>query len=348
MNDHHPLPSRYQEVLDALIADYIASASPVGSRTLSKRLSLRLSPATIRNVMSDLTDMGFLSQPHTSSGRIPTENGLRYYAESLLHVRDLSSEEQTLIRERCGDGHEGIGQYLRKTSAVLSTISHYVGLVMTPGGGDIHFRHIEFLPLSRGKLLGIFVATNGIVQNRVLEVDGEYTFSDLEKINNFCNRAFSGLNLDEARRKVVLELESAQVEYDRLLTSALLFSEEVFQSVPQSDLMIAGEARLAGVPEFAEVGRLRELLEVLEEKQQLLKLLDRCREAEGVQIFVGSASTDIPSLPASVVTAPYRRDGRVVGMLGVIGPKRMNYSHVIPIVDFTSKLVSDFLGEVER
>ena len=329
MNDQ--LTTRHRDVLGILVADYIASSLPIGSRTIAKRMALHLSPATIRHVMADLTDMGLLTQPHTSAGRVPTVNGLRYYVESLLEVHELSPDEQDHVREHCHATSNGLQGFMRQTSTILSAMSRYVGLVVMPGGEDIFFKHIEFIRLTRQKLLGIFVAQSGMVHNQLITVDEEWSTIDLEKINHFCNRAFMGLNLSDAREKIARELEHAQRDYDRLLKHALYYTDRLLAAVPADAVMMEGETQL------------QELRCVLEEKQRIMTILDRCREGEGVKIFIGAESDGTSTLPASVVTAPYRRHGRTVGVLGVVGPQCMNYSQVVPVVDFTAKLVSDFL-----
>ena len=336
------LPERYREILQLLISDYITSAEPVGSRSLAKRHSGNLSPATIRNVMADLTEMGLLEQPHTSAGRIPTEAAFQYYVESLLHIHDLSDVEKESIRQQCFQ-KGGIEQFLHRTSGALSSMSRYIGLVVMPGWQEIELKQVEFLRLSRGRLLGIFVAQNGLVQNQLIEVDEDFTFLDLEKINNFCNRTFSGLNLSEARQKISQELESERADYDHLLRQAFLFSEKLFASVPAKEVVIEGEEHLVEHPEFSELEELKKLMAKLEAKQRILKLLDRCHEGEGVKIFVGSRAQE-EGVPLSVISASYRKGGHVVGTLGVIGPTRMDYSRIVSVVDFTSKLVSDYLN----
>lgn len=330
------LPERHREVLNILISDYLASALPVGSQSIAQKIHSRLSSATIRHVMADLTTMGFLSQPHTSAGRLPTTNGLRYYVDRLLEVHDLSEDEQDLLRHRCGEQGGDVQAFLRRTSSVLSLLSQHVGLVLLPGGEDIIFKYIEFIRLSRGKLLGIFVSQGGMVHNRLLDVDEDVSYADLEKMNNFSNRVLVGLNLTDARAKVATELEYMRADYDRLLRQSLQYSDRLLAAVPLRDMVIER-------PEFGTLEQVRELQQTLEERQRLLSLLDCARESEGVKIFIGTSSADAETIPTSVVSAPYRHGHRAIGVLGVIGPSRMNYSHVVPIVDFTAKLVSDFL-----
>jgi heat-inducible transcriptional repressor len=336
------LSTRDRDILELLIADYIASAQPVGSRTIAKHHPAHLSPATIRNVMADLEEKGYLIQPHTSAGRIPTARAMRYYVDSILNVRELDDDERRRIEQRYAGAREGLDSLLRRTSTILSAISHYAGIVAAPRAEQIAFKHIEFIPLSRTRLLGIFVAQSGMVQNRIIECSQEFTYPELERINNYCNGAFLGLTLSEAREKAERELSDERVEYDKLLKKAMTMSNELLQEVSDGNVMIDGEQKLMDAPEFSRVESLKQILAALEEKQMIVKLLDRCLESRGVHIFIGSES-EFPVEGISMVTAPYRRKGKLIGTLGVIGPTRMDYSNVIPVVDFTAKLVSDLM-----
>ncbi len=340
-----PLSKRDQEILDILISDYISTAAPVGSKTIAGKHNANLSPATIRSVMADLEERGLLKQPHTSAGRVPTAEGLRYYVDCLLRCHDLSRDEREKVRRFYNSNELSVDEVIGRTSKLLSTISNYVGLIQTPGWDRIVFKQLEFIALSRGRLLGIFVSQEGFVQNRVIDVSEEYSYPDLERINRYCNSAFLGLTLEDARAKIASELEIAKRDYDRLLARALVFSQEVFSGVPDSDIIVEGEEHLMDSPEFSDTGRLRELIEVFEEKKELLHLLDRCREVDGVKIFIGAEAGGVAAMEqVSVITAPYRKDGHVIGTIGVIGPTRMDYSRVVPIVDFTAKVLEDILN----
>jgi len=336
------LSGRDSDILELLIADYIASAQPVGSRTIAKRYNARLSAATVRNVMADLTERGYLHQPHTSAGRVPTERAMRYYVDTLMNVRELDENERELIRERFDGADTGLDKILRRTSSILSTISHYAGIVTCPHADQIAFKHVEFLPLSRKRLLGIFVDRSGTVQNTIIDTDREYTYPELERINNYIANSFVGLTLSEARDKAKKELEGEQTHYDKLLARAMMMSHELLNSVTDGEVVFEGERRLMDTPEFSEVDTLKELLSALEEKRQIVNLLEQCGENEGVKIFIGSESS-VPVEGVSLVTAPYKRGGKIIGTLGVVGPTRMDYSHVIPVVDFTAKLVGDLI-----
>ncbi len=338
------LNNRYHDILSHLITDYIATSGAVGSGQLSKKMALRLSPATIRNVMADLEEMGYLSQPHTSAGRIPTQKGLRYYVDTLVGERTLTDDEKRTIQEQYQMPEKDIRSLMLKTGKVLASFSKYAGLVLTPKLEKTLFKHIEFLPLSSGKLLGIFVSQTGVVENIILETKEEINYRELEKINNYCNASFVGLSLEEAIEKVNYELSLANQEYDKLLTKALLLSQELLTHIETSDLVVEGETQLLETPEFSTVGRVKELMKILEEKKQLLQMLDSCLMSPGVRIFIGSESHCDAAKNLSFITATYKQGRHIVGTLGVIGPTRMDYAKVIPVVDFTAKFVSDLLA----
>lgn len=337
------ISKRDREIFRMLVADYIATADPVGSRTIAKKHPSHLSPATVRNIMSDLTEMGLISKPHTSAGRVPTASGFRYYVNSLLKRRELTEKEMETIRERCIEDERNIESVLQRTSRILAAVSHYVGLVVTPLANEIVFKRIDFVPLSQYKLLGIFVSMDGQVENRLIEIGEELTYPEIEHITNYLNESLVGLKLDEALEKIGRELEVERADYDVLLKKAMVFSKTVLEGVSQGDIVVEGETQLLDAPEFAEAGRFRRLLKAIEEKEGILRILTRCRDAQGVSIFLG-ADADMDGINTlGIVGAPYLKDGRAIGTLGVIGPMRMDYSRVVPIVDFTAKVLSDAL-----
>lgn len=335
------LGDRYQEILGQVAADYIATASAVGSREISKKLNQRLSPATIRNVLKDLEEMGYLKQPHTSAGRIPTEKGLRFYVDTFVEKSSLTSEEQKEIEAHYQIPEKDIRSLMHKTSKILATLSKYVSLVAAPKLERTTFKHMEFLPLSQGRLLGIFVTQTGGVENRILEINRTLNYAELEKINNYCNACFAGLTLEEAKEKAATELAQAQNDYDQLLTEALLLSQIFLGGMNQQELVTDGEAELINSKEFSTIEEVQTLLNSLEEKQQLLKILDSCLESPGVRIFIGTESRCEATKDFSLITATYSKDQRLLGTIGVIGPTRMNYAKAIAVVDFTAKMMSD-------
>lgn len=329
------LNQRYQDILGQVVTDYIATASAVGSRQISKRMERHLSPATIRNVLKDLEEMGYLKQPHTSAGRLPTDKGLRFYVDTFVEKHPLSEQEEREIQTQYKLPEKDIRSLMQKTSTVLATLSQCVSLVLTPRLERTTFKHIEFLPLSKQRVLGIFVSQAGTVENKILETSEELNYRDLEKINNYANASFLGLTFEEAREKLAKELSHEHLEYDRLLSKALLLSQKLFDGMEKSELMVEGE--------FSTLERVKELLQSLEEKEQILKILDSCLKNPGVRIFIGAESQCGTMKDLSLITATYSQDGKLLGTLGVIGPTSMNYSKMISIVDFTAKIVSDLL-----
>lgn len=338
------LTQRDIDVLSLLISEYVATASPVGSNAIAKRGGLGLSSATIRSVMAKMEEMGLLTHTHTSSGRIPTSEGLRYYVNTIINKREISEEEKEMIRRQFSGSGTSVEDVLKRTGRILSLVSNYTGLVVMPKPEHITFKHMEFLPLSTGKLLGIFVSREGMVHNRIIELDEEMTYPDIEKITNYCNNAYYGYSLEEALSKATKELEDTRAQYDRILSRALIWSKELMDEASESELVVHGEAKLLKEPEFSDVEKLKKVIEAIEEKKGLVHLLNRAAESEEVSVFIGNESPLSQVDSCSIVISSYKKDGRIAGTLGVIGPTRMNYSHVIPTIDFTAKIVNEMLS----
>ncbi len=337
------LNERSQNILEAIVEDYIASAEPVGSRAITRRHSFNLSPASVRNVMSDLEEMGFLCSPHTSAGRIPTEKGFHYYIDSLLKIRDLSKEEQQRLTKSYRFQGMKLEDIMQEVGRVMSGLSNYTGLVMAPKFASTVFRQIEFVRLSHGRLLVIYVSESGLVQNKVIEADPSLTNRDLEQISNYLNRELTGLSIAAVREKIAQQLQQERVRYNKLQQRALNLSREALQEEGESQVFVAGTALMLEQPEFSTPEQMRRILQTLESKRQLIDLLDSSQQAEGVQIFIGSQSSHAEIDGCSLITSKYSNQKGAIGTLGVIGPMRMDYSQVIPIVDFTAQLVSRIL-----
>lgn len=335
---------RGEEVLSSLISAFVDTGKAVGSATLAGHMGSRVSSATIRNVMGDLEEMGLLTHRHTSGGRVPTDKGFRYYVDRLLKVEPLSRKKVSDIKLKYADSSYTVANIFKKTSGILSKLSSYAGLVIAPLMAEMVVKHMEFIPLSRNRILGIFVGADGLVENRIIKAEGEFTYSYLEKINNYCNRAFYGLTLSEAKNKIDKEMEAAQKEYDELINRALLLSQKLFLDVEKAELFVDGESQLLCMPEFSDFTRAVPLMDMLEEKKRLIDILNNAMESDRVNIFIGSESGYDAMSDCSVVAASYKKEGRVLGTLGVIGPMRMDYSKVVPIVDCTASLIGDFLG----
>jgi heat-inducible transcriptional repressor len=334
------MDKRAQSLLKTLIERYIADGQPVGSRTLSRASGLELSPATIRNVMSDLEDMGLISSPHISAGRVPTPRGYRLFVDTLLTVRPLHDEQTVQIQG--GLQTDEPQRVLSSAAALLSSLSNFAGVVMTPRRSSL-FRQVEFLRLGDRRILLIIVTPEGDVQNRILLVERDYTASQLVEAANILNSNFAGLSLEDVQAKLHSDLLGLRDDMTRLMSQAVHASGQAFNE-GAAPVMISGERNLLDVADLSDnMMRLRQLFDVFDHKTSLLQLLDATRRAEGVQIFIGGESELVPMEELSVVVAPYEVDGRVVGTLGVVGPTRMAYERVIPIVDITAKLVSSAL-----
>jgi len=337
------LDKRARLLLKTLVERYIADGQPVGSRALAKISGLELSPATIRNVMSDLEDLGFVSSPHTSAGRIPTPRGYRLFVDSMLTVQPLETAQSDIIH---GQMQIAEPQRAIQTAAqLLSNLSHFAGVVLTPRRTST-FRQVEFLRLSERRVLMIVVAPDGDVHNRILLTDRPYTQAQLVEAANALNQNFAGTSFEDARRRLEGDLLQLRAEIHALMNVAVRAGAE---AVEQSDpVVISGERNLLGINDLAaDMGKLRALFDLFEHKARLAGLLDDSSRAQGVQIYIGGESKLAPLDEMSMVVAPYEVRGKVVGTLGVIGPTRMAYERVIPIVDITAKVLSGALSREE-
>jgi heat-inducible transcriptional repressor len=340
MQEH--LSERSRHILEAIIEDYIISAEPVGSRTISRSHGLSLSPASVRNVMADLEEMGFLTSPHTSAGRVPTDKAYRFYVDSLVGSSRIAREEREEIRKRCSLTGRDIGVVLKETSRLLSSGAHYMGIVVAPRFTANVFRHIEFLKLGGKRLLAIFVSQNGTVQNKIIETDEELQLADMTRMSNYLDDLLKGLTITQVKNRILEEMQEEKIRYDVLLARALKLSQQTLEGA-DAEVFIEGQANILEQPEFADVAKMKEIIRAFEEKGQLLALLERSMAAEGVQIFIGSESHLNRMSGMSLVTSTYMTGKNTLGILGVIGPTRMGYAKVIPIVDYTARQVSRLL-----
>lgn len=336
------LSERAQILLKTLVERYIAEGQPVGSRALSKYSGLDLSPASIRNVMADLEEMGFIASPHTSAGRIPTARGYRFFVDTLLKIKPLDTVQ---INQLEGQLHaENTQKLVTSASQILSDLTHFAGVVMTPRR-SAGFRHIEFLKLSETRILLILVTPEGDVQNRIIFTDKSYSPAELVEAANILNQNYAGLTFDEIRKRIHDELRQLREDMTRLMTAALDAGNKA-ASESAEEVVISGEGNLLDIQELSSnMSNLKKLFELFERKTGLLQILDISSRAHGVQIFIGGESGLAPLDECSVVTAPYEVDGQIVGTVGVIGPTRMAYERVIPIVDITAKLLSSALAQ---
>lgn len=338
------LNERAQHLLKALVERHISDGQPVGSRTLSRDCGLELSPATIRNVMADLEDFGFVRSPHTSAGRVPTVRGYRFFVDSLLQIKKLNSLEIQQL-QRAVDVTQNTTELVQSVSMLLSGVTRLAGLVMLPRHNIQMLRHIEFLPLSRHRVLVILVLNEHEVHNRIIDVEREFSAADLQQASNLLNERFAGRDLLQIRNDLLNELQATRESMNALMETALAMAGKVFENDDETeDYVLQGQTNLMNFAELADMEKLRQLFEAFSEKREILHLLDRCIDARGVQIFIGEESGYQALDECSVVTAPYTVEGKVLGVLGVIGPTRMAYERVIPIVDVTARLLSSALN----
>jgi heat-inducible transcriptional repressor len=345
---HSPqLSERSLHLFKALVEHFIDDGTPVGSRTLSKDSSLGLSPATIRNVMADLEDVGLLQSPHTSAGRIPTAKGYRLFVDSLLRVNDLnSSQVEEMARQL--DPDSDFQSLMQRTSSMLSDVTQLAGVIMLPRTEQSILQHIEFVSLSSNRVLVILVVNDREVQNKIINTDKTYSASELQQVSNYLNEIFVGKDLNHVRTSILEELEKMKEQVTQSMQSAIEMAQKAFNSdttkSDSDDLLFSGQTNLMDVAELGEADQLKKLFETFNQKRDILHLLEQAINADGMQIFIGEeAGYDVLD-NCSVVTSPYEADGQILGVLGVIGPTRMHYDRVIPIVDITAKMLGAALN----
>lgn len=339
------LPERSLFLFKSLVEHFINDGQPVGSRTLVRDLDLDLSAATIRNVMADLEDMGFLHSPHTSAGRIPTARGYRLFVDSLLRVNDLGSEEIHRIAEEMDSG-DSIQNLLERTSSMLSDITHLASVVMLPRLEHSTLNQVEFMSLSDKRVLVILVMSDNEIQNRIIHTARTFSASELEQAANYLNKMFSGKDLPEIRKEMLAELEGMKDNVNQLMQAAIEMAQQAIESGTKDDCVIAGETNLMGVSGWGDIDRLKRLFDTFNQKRDILHLLEQSINAKGVQLFIGEESGYEVLDDCSIVTSPYESEGQILGVLGVIGPTRMDYERVIPIVDLTAKMLGSALNSM--
>jgi heat-inducible transcriptional repressor len=337
------LDERAKTLLKTLVERYIADGQPVGSRTLSRASGLDLSPATIRNVMADLEDLGLIASPHTSAGRIPTARGYRLFVDTMLTAQPLDMRMATAPIESQLQADQPQQRVITNAAHILSSLSSFVGVITAPRKASV-FHHIEFLRLSERRVLVILVAPDGDVQNRVIVTAQDYTQSQLVEASNYLTAQYAGLTIEEVRERLKSEVDALRGEIAALMQAAVQTGSEAMAD-NQEQVVISGERNLLTVQDFSsDMGSLRKLFDMFEQKTQLMRLLDVSSRAEGVRIYIGGESLVVPFEELSVVSSPYEVNGQVVGTLGVIGPTRMAYDRMIQIVDITARLVGNALS----
>lgn len=346
-SDDPILNERAQYLLKCLVDHYIREGQPVGSRTLARMLDIELSSATIRNVMADLEDLGLICAPHTSAGRIPTVRGYRLFVDTLLQVKPLEKTEIQRLHQHFSPRESGLKEQsvLSLASNMLSEITHLAGIVMLPRYETKALRHVEFLPLSNKRVLVVLVINQQEVQNRIIQTSRDYSESELQRAANYLNEAFCGKDLHQVREALLEAMQNDRMSLDLMMQGLMEVAEKAFinEDDESDELLIAGQTNLMGIADLSNIDKLRELFAAFNQKHDILHLLDQVINAQGVQIFIGEESGYHMLGDCSLVTAPYHNEGEKIGVLGVIGPTRMPYERVIPIVDLTARLVSNAL-----
>jgi heat-inducible transcriptional repressor len=339
------LSERAQYLFKALVERYIRDGQPVGSRTLSRDSALNLSPATVRNVMADLEDSGLLRAPHTSAGRVPTNQGYRLFVDTLLRVEPPETAQVAMLKEQL-DSAPNRNALMESVSSLLSDITHMAGVIMLPRQEQVTLRQVEFLSLSDDQVLVILVVNEREVQNRVIRTGRPYSPSELQQAANYLNSVCAGKDLLTVREQILKELRDARETMNTMMAAAVEMAEKALVTDPEFDeVMVAGQINLMDSGELADMEKLRRLFEAFNEKRDLLHLLDQSLSVRGIQIFIGEESGHNALDECSVITAPYGDEERVLGVLGVIGPTRMAYDRVIPVVDITARLLSAALNK---
>lgn len=350
VSEHNILEDRSSNILIAVVCNYISTAEPVGSRTIARKYDFGISPATIRNIMSDLEEMGFLVQPYTSAGRVPTDKGFRFYVDHLHSRRRLCDVEWSTIQKALYTETD-LEHLMKKTTDLLSLLSNQVSLVLAHNLRSTICRHIDFIKLTDSQVLVIFVSEAGLVHKRVISIEEEVTQDQLDTMSKFLTSELMGLSLTKIRKKLVDIMETEKVHFDQLFTSAIKFSQQFFsEATDDSELYVSGTLNIMSQPEFADVEKMKTLFKAFEEKRLLIQILDKCMDDSGeiVKVIIGQESAVENMQDLSFVISSYKHGERSLGVIGVLGPKRMDYTQVIPIVEYTAKTMTTLLtGRME-
>lgn len=335
---------RAKKILHAVVSEYLATGEAVGSHTVQKRYSLEVSAATVRNVMGDLEELGLLRHTHVSGGRIPTDRGLRYYVDTLLRVRSLTAGEKDGMRERLGSVAD-LPDLLQRTTRLLSDLSHLAVVVQLPRPTSDVVDHVEFVRLRDGSMLAVIAATSGQIQNKLVAVDFPISAAELDRVNNYLNDLVGGVSLDQLRVRIEKEIASERAQRDLITQRALAMAAAAVPDATSSGMLVEGQSNLLSGNSALDLDRAKTMLRTLEDKDRMLRLLERTIGAPGICVFIGAEANLADLTDISVVTSTYGNDGRPLGTIGVIGPSRMNYSRVIPLVDFTAEMLTESLGK---
>ncbi len=343
------LDERKQKVLLAIIKDYISTAEPVGSRTISKKYELGVSPATIRNEMSDLEELGYIEQPHTSAGRIPSDLGYRYYVDCLMKKKVLSNEEAESVIKGVRSKARDVGTVLQQTNKIISNITNYTSMVTGPQFRKSNLRHCQLVPLDNGKVLVVVVTDNGLIQNRLMDVPQTITDLDLQKISQVVNAKLQGLTLEDIKLTLIKEIYFELSKHKNIFDAAMDLIQETLNLNQQDKIYLSGTLNILNQPEFRDIGRVKTLLSLLEQDKVLKEILsDKVNLENGINVTIGGENKLEGLKDCSTVTATYQIDGKIVGSVGIIGPTRMDYEKAVSIMDFMtqylSQMMKDFYG----
>jgi heat-inducible transcriptional repressor len=342
------LNARHQNVLRAIVLDYVRTAEPVGSRTISRRYGFSLSPATIRTTMADLEDLGYVAQPHTSAGRIPTDRGYRFYVDALMDRPRLSRAEVQRIAQHVGPPTGEVEEMLREAGKLLSALSPYVAVVLAPRLQESQFRRVEFVSLARDQVLVILLADGGLVHHKVVAVEEAMPQEELDRLARYLSGLLRGHTLRQVRDLLLVQISEEKARYDQMLARALRFGAKALGAEPEGDVYVAGAAHIADQPEFSDIVKMKAVFTTFEEKSKLVKILNECVTGEDFKIFIGSEIPVREIQGLSVIAAPYRRGDRLLGVVGVLGPTRMDYGRALALVETTARLLSRALTKLDE
>jgi len=338
------LDERVKAILSAIVQSYILTAEPVGSRTLSKSLQMSLSPATIRNIMADLSELGFLEQPHTSAGRVPTDKAYRFFVDSMAAANQVPRDIAAMIENTLGRSTQDLEQLLSTTTKLLAGLTKFTGVVAAPRVERTRLKMVEFIKMNSHQVFVVLITQSNIVHNKIIEIGEDFSQEFLNGVSEYLNSHFSGQSLTSIRERVMESLAEEKARYDQLLAHVVRLSKKAFELPEASNLYVEGQSNI--VRDFADLEKIQRLLKALEEKISIVRILDRTVEAEGVQIFIGLENRQEALQDCSVITAQYGAQNHFLGAIGVIGPTRMDYPRVIPIIDYTAKILSQALTQI--
>ncbi|MCI0612375.1 heat-inducible transcriptional repressor HrcA [bacterium] len=339
------LDERSKRILKELVSLYCLTGEPVGSRTLSKKTKLGLSPATIRNVLADLEQLGYISQPHTSAGRVPTDQGYRFYVNHLMRNYDLNSSQKEMIESQIQRRGGDLQNLLLLTTELMSHLSHSIALAVTPNLDKLVLENIEFVQINSCRVLTIVITRGGVVSNKVIDLDEPLTQAELTRIANYIKSEFNSQTLPTIRKRILDLMKQEQTQYDQLIKRAMVLGQKILEATEETEsLVVTGAAQLVHYPEFANIQATRGILEALEEKSKIVRILTKFIEGEGIHILIGSENGDPELKGLSLISSPYRYHDEAVGTLGILGPTRMEYGRVVPLVEHIAKVVSNILS----